>query len=346
MPARPSLGVVIPTRESAGLLPAHIAGLNGWIARADQVVVVDSHSKDATRDILARDLKHPKVQILSHPPGLYASWNAAIRQLTTEFAYIATVGETITKPGIEQLLQAAACLRADVVISKPVFIRTDGTKAGRHWPIDDILQTLNLRQPRLLQRLEALIFAATNVSAALTGSCASDLFRTATLRAFPFPTEFGTAGDGIWGLLHAAEVAWAVVPGSFSTFLLHCTRASQRGNRPGAELPRADVVLGQAVAGWTKHGILDEGDLAIIGWPTLKSALTDYLNSKATFDRQRKAAWPWILNPWSWKTRRERSTALEQLLAAKTQALAALANSAPCDALLPECLAQGDGACT
>src|SRR6266496_2720475 len=102
-----SLGVVMPTRNSAALLPRHIAGVRNWLDLADQVVVVDSFSTDGTLEALRREIKHPNLEFLSHPPGLYQSWNFGIQHLTTDYTYIATVGDTITKEGLRSLAATA-----------------------------------------------------------------------------------------------------------------------------------------------------------------------------------------------------------------------------------------------
>ena len=64
-----SLGVLIPTRNSAALLPNHLRALSAWLDLADEVVVVDSFSTDGTGNMLRDGLKHPKLRIITHPPG-------------------------------------------------------------------------------------------------------------------------------------------------------------------------------------------------------------------------------------------------------------------------------------
>jgi hypothetical protein len=320
-----SLGVLLPTRNSAERLPDHLAAMASWIDLADQVVVVDSDSSDGTLEMIRRGMNHPQVQYVSHPPGLYASWNAGLRALATCYAYISTVGETITRAGLQQLLETARSFEVDVVLSRPIFTRSTGEPVEVHSPIDDIVHTLRISSPRRLHTLEAMVFASVHAGNALTGSCASDLFRTATLKQFPFPTEYGTAGDGIWCVQHAAQVTWAVVPDRFSTFLLHPTTLSQAENRRRPEAQRPDAVLEAAVSTWLAEGVVRDADLQRIHWRTLQSALIAYLNAKEQFDGHRKSALPWILNPRAWQTRRRRQERRKQLLGAKEAALASLA---------------------
>ncbi len=321
MSQRPSLGVLLPTRNSAALLTNHLAAMADWIDLADEVVAVDSDSRDGTQDILRKSLRHSRVQFLSHPPGLYASWNTGIKQLTTDYTYISTVGETITRSGLQELLEAARALEADVVLSKPAFKKMNGTTVHATWPIDDMVQSLHIHHPRRLRRLEAMVFACVHATGALTGSCASDLFRTQRLKQFPFPTEFGTTGDGIWSIRHAAQLTWAIVPGCFSTFLLHSTAASQSENRLQPETPRPDAVLRGAVEEWQREGLVSSQDLAQLGWAELMASLTGYLNDKAAFDGYRKSRVPWIVNPWAWRSRTRRQRQLTRLHFGKVSAL-------------------------
>ena len=61
----------------------------------------------------------------------------------------------------------------------------------------------------------------TNTRGAILGSSASNLYRTQCLKERPFPTDFGTSGDGGWGILNAFDVKIAVTPRCFSTFRHH-----------------------------------------------------------------------------------------------------------------------------
>jgi len=322
-----SLGVLLPTRNSAALLPDHLAALAEWLDIAHEVIVVDSFSIDGTEEIIRRAIRHGNVRFISHPPGLYASWNAGLQQLTSQYAYISTIGETISRAGIELLLETARSMDVDVVLSKPQFERPNREPVTSEWPIDDVVRSLKIKVPRRLHRLEALVFACVHATRALTGSCASDVFRTAILQRFPFPTEYGTAGDGTWSVQHAAEVSWSIVPGSFSTFLLHSTATSQAENRQRPDAPRPDGLLRAAVGRWLSEGVVSEADLRQINWGELESAVTGYLDAKETFDRHRKGGGPWILKPGAWRARGRRERSLARLHAAKDAALGRLAQN-------------------
>jgi len=135
-----------------------VENLATWIDLAEQVVVVDSFSTDGTVDYLKKNLRHPQIRFMEHPPGLYASWNYGISQVTSEFCYISTVGDSITRAGIEHLVAAASRLNCDVLVSRPDFVNEAGKHcAGPDWPMDGVIKRLEFHEPTLLS--SAIIIA-------------------------------------------------------------------------------------------------------------------------------------------------------------------------------------------
>jgi hypothetical protein len=319
------LGVVIPTKNSMPYLPLHVAGLKAWLDLAAEIVVVDSHSTDGTVDFLRANLRHPGVRFTSHPPGLYASWNHGIAQITSQYVVISTTGDTITRAGIDKLVEVAESLVCDVVISRPTFCDVSGQNLpNRHWPADDVIATLDVKHPRRLRQLEAVIFAAVNASDALTGSSASDLFRTEILQRLPFPTDYGVSGDAMWGLMHAAEVTWGIVPERFSTFVLHPSNASAAEKHSFLSARRADTVLRSAMDSWRGSGVISDQTWPHALWEDLMTALTSYFDAKAAFDQNRRGSFPWVLNPRAWRNRIRRERSAKQLHRLKLAALSAV----------------------
>lgn len=216
------MGVVIPTRNSMPYLQAHLQAINLWAPLVEEIVVVDSFSTDGTPDFIRANLSHPRLQILSHPPGLYESWNFGISQLRAKYTYVATVGDLISRAGIEHLVETAEHLQCDVLSSPPSFVDPSGERlAQQRWPIHDIIDTLAIVAPRIIPRLEAVRFAFKSGLSSILGSSASNLYRTEVLQKHPFPTGFATIGDTAWGILNAAEIKFAITPQSCSFFLVH-----------------------------------------------------------------------------------------------------------------------------
>ena len=318
------LGIVIPTKNSMAYLPRHVEGLRPWLDLVEQIVVVDSFSNDGTLDFLQRNLSHPRVTYTTHPPGLYASWNHGIAQVRSRHVYISTVGDTITRAGLEMLVHTAEALDCDVVVSKPYFCDANGRfLPDILWPVDDIIATLGGTAPRKLHKLEAVIFAAVHATGALTGSCASCVFRTATLQRFPFPTEFGGAGDGAWGVVHAAEVNWGIVAQKISTFLMHPPDPSSMHRQPLNHVCRMDGLLCEAAQRWQREGVMSPAALEAIGWKRLTQMLANYLALKSRLNEQRHGAFPWIMNPFAWLIRTRRALISMQLRHIQRRALAA-----------------------
>jgi hypothetical protein len=316
------LGVVIPTKNSMPYLPRHVEGLRSWLDLASEVVVVDSYSTDGTVDFLRANLAHPALRISNHPPGLYASWNHGIAQTSSKYVFIATTGDTITRAGIGKLVETAESLACDVVISRPTFCDVSGrTLPDKRWPADDVIATLDVRQPRRLRQIEAVIFATVHATDALTGSSASDLFRREVLQRHPFPTDFGYSGDSAWSWMHAAEVAWGVLPERFSTFVLHPTTASVAERQSLRVAQRADAVLRMAMESWRRSGVITEQTLPRALWESLIAWLTFYLDAKAAFDQDRRHLVPWFLNPKAWRNRMRRERAAKMLHRLKHTAL-------------------------
>jgi hypothetical protein len=319
------IGVVVPTRNCVAFVSDHLAAMYAWLDLVEEVVVVDSHSTDGTLEMLRSNLRHPHVSLLQHPPGLYQSWNHGISQVRAKYTYIATVGDTVTREGMQCLFKGAEALNCDVVVSKPSFRDPQGRLlAPLDWPTDEIIRRLQITQPRRLGRLEALVFAVTSLTAAMTGSCASDLFRTQALQRCPFPTDFGTAGDEAWGIRYALDVVWGVEPAHFSSFLVHppTVRAAER--KPPQAAPRFDRLVRETIARSRQTGALSAEDCSLLRVDELMDAVTGYLDRKAEFDSQRRMPWPWILRPQAWRVRQGRNREWKRLEDLRNQALRAI----------------------
>lgn len=216
------LSVVIPTLNCIDLLPGHVASMRTWANLADEIIVVDSFSDDGTPEYLKKHLKHRNVRILSHPRGLYQSWNFGISQTKGDWIYISTVGDIITQKLLQHLCQVGEALACDVVASRPTFITVNNTPASRQiWPIDHILKSSSSRKPVTLSGPEAFRFALYSIPCAVLGSSASNVYRGSHLRERPFPTEFGTVGDTAWTLRHGLTTRFGFTPEIGSFFRLH-----------------------------------------------------------------------------------------------------------------------------
>ncbi len=219
-----SIGVVLPTLNCAALLPGHLESMQPWLDLISEIIVVDSYSDDGTVEMIRERLSHPGLRILSHPRGLYQSWNFGLSQLRTKYAYISTVGDSITRSGLEHLYSVAEQLQCDVVASEPRFITTNGSPIpDAKWPISGVCSSLRISDPACIEGMRLFLFVLhyASVGECILGSSASNLYRTKLLHERPFPENFGLAGDVAWGITNVFDYRLGVTSQCFSTFCYH-----------------------------------------------------------------------------------------------------------------------------
>jgi len=321
------LGVVLPTRNAAALLPAHLEAMQAWLPHVQELVVVDSESRDGTRDLLRAVLDHPRLRWFDHPPGLYQSWNFGIRQVEAEFCYISTVGETITLEGLRHLCEVMRDLACDVVVSRPEFISQEGRPMSPpRWPVHDMIETLGLTQPVALGREELFVFTLINFRDAILGSSASNLYRTATLQEHPFPTDYGTVGDGGWGLQNCLRITLGVTPRIFSTFRDH---PKSYGKAEYAVDRLRQKMLEEIRRTYVTQAARDpafEAAARRLEVGRMFELLAEHLEAQEKLEAARASSWPWILQPAAWAARRRRSQLERELEGLKRRALALIAS--------------------
>jgi glycosyltransferase involved in cell wall biosynthesis len=287
-------------------VPSHLESLRTWIDLAEEVVVVDSDSRDGTLELLRAGLSHPRVKFLNHPPGLYQSWNFGIQNAGAKYIYIATAGDSITRRGVEQLFEVAEKFQSDVVISKPAFVNAAGEALpDDRWPIDVILDHLQIERPRLLSTAEQFIFAVTNLWGAILGSSASNLYRADCLKQRPFPTDYGHGGDAGWVILNIFDVKIAITPERFSTFRRHETSDFHFQSLALKLFHLAQTVVDQEKSrNPAISAILEQ-----VHWTELAEALVVAGNEHARLEQCRRQKLPWYLNPGAWQARATRNRA-------------------------------------
>jgi glycosyltransferase involved in cell wall biosynthesis len=304
-----SLGVIVPVRNSMKYLPAHLRQMNGWADLAQEIVVVDSQSTDGSVQCIREQLRHPRLTFLEHPPGLYASWNFGISRLATEYTYIATTGDTVTRDGLQSLVEAAERLKSDVVVSPPEFIAAPGASVPRvRWPVEELIEALAIKEPRVIDSWDlfayGIMYAIGRGLNGVLGSSASNIYRTRTLQAFPFPEDCGSVGDTFWGLLNAFHVRFAISPIRCSTFLLH-PKESEMTVETFNQLTERAITLSSQVLEEQNRAPASNGKGARLG--KLLQELRLYRQCYSRLEGYRRSQIPWIINPRAWQTRRRRN---------------------------------------
>lgn len=295
-----SLSVVMPTLNCAGMMREHIASMQSWLQLASEVIVVDSDSDDGTPDLIRHELKHSNLQILSHPKGLYQSWNFAIARTTGDWIYISTAGDSITRPQLEHLLDAGNSLGADVVCSPPSFVAMDGAAtAALGWPIERILSDFQISTPTLISPLAAFYYAVVCVPCAILGSSASNIYRGDHLRARPFPTDYAMVGDTAWSLKYALDAKYCFTARIDSTFRVHAKEYSPPDFDTMSRLNKSLLALARHTygshSGQTGHR--QEVELFIQHLYDLEDAQIRYRSAR------KGGLLPWFLKMEAWSTR-------------------------------------------
>ena len=215
-----SLAVIFPTRNNSGQIRDHLIHARSWIGLASEVIVVDSSTDDTLE--ICRSLLPGHTKIIQHPPGLYASWNAAIQSVESEFLYISTISDTLDHGFLERMLDYSRNHSLDMLISPPRFI---GEKEGHLWPIHKFISKYRIREFVYMEGIDTVIFNYLSLAkyglSSLSGSFASNVVRTKMLQKRQFPIEFGGFGDAMWFSWACAEMRLGLLPDIGSTFLIH-----------------------------------------------------------------------------------------------------------------------------
>lgn len=304
------VGILIPTRNSMSLLPRHFETMRRWLDLAQEVIVVDSESRDGTVEFLREHLPPDKTRFFSHPPGLYQSWNFGVQQISVPYTYISTVGDEISRDGLIHLVDVAEKFSCDAVVSPPIFIGEDGKSVRANlWPVHEIISFWELKNEICVEGMLPFVMALAFLPFAILGSSASNLYRTTALQLNPFPTGFGLNGDGAWGFLNALEIRLGITPRAVGYFRKH--RKSYRRT----EYYTSDPDQRLLAAG------LERLDETLEARPELKIQATqlrldEFRRQKMAVHFWREAlrnhrqlSWPWFLNPLAWRARIHRNAA-------------------------------------
>ena len=196
------ISAVLPIFNCRERLARHLESVKTWASQVEEIIVVDSGSRDGSLELAQEALNGCRTRFLHNPPGLYQSWNAGIGAATGPWCYISTVEDPITPEGLKHLLQVARAYEPDAVVSPPEMRSEDGSKpVDQKMPSNLLAEAFHsaVIEDRLLSRSETIALLCGMLPHGLLGSSASNLYRTGFLQAHPFPTGVGHCGDSAWG---------------------------------------------------------------------------------------------------------------------------------------------------
>lgn len=233
----PSVSVVMPTLNCRYLIESHAEEIRALCSQVGEIVVVDSFSEDGTVEFLERTLEGLPYRVHLRPRGLYAAWNAGIGDCSGEWIHIATAGDLLGCEELGYLVEVARETGADVISGIPRFVDTAGELMDdQSWPIVELFQRRAGESVVKMSGSELVAFSLAHCrldrrAQSWLGSSASNLYRSAILKKFPFPTDVGPSGDVLWALENADKVSAAFCGRRSGRFVVHGKEASGPGLR-------------------------------------------------------------------------------------------------------------------
>ena len=194
------------------------------------------------------------------------------------------------------------------MVSKPRLITNEGNLQAEqsHWPIDDVLSTLRITEPTCLEGMKLFVFVMLNTTGAILGSSASDLYRTEILQKRPFPTNFGTVGDGAWSVANVFDYRLGVTPEVFSTFRQHPKAYSKEEYAVEDICGRLFLLAGETLRQRLTTDLTLRSEDERIGCKELTDLVGELREWSHRLEKFRKRKNPWIFNP-AWHARSQRN---------------------------------------
>lgn len=309
------ISILLPTRNSMRFLPAHLDKLEPLLLVVEEVIHVDSESRDGTVELIRERIPAGKLRFFAQPPGLYQSWNFGIQQVRAKYISVSTIGDSMQLAGLDRLCNVGETLAADIVVSPPEFYSEKGTRVEQRWPVHQMIEELKIFEPRIVPKLAAFAFAVAGWQGGILNSSASNLYRTEVFKMRPFPLELGTAGDVGWGIANSLFTRIAICPEHFSTFLIHEKTYSLTDYRVCGFREKVVNLARKAAeeAGLATTKPIDDFLAAMERDHELQTNLEGFRTSRL----------PWILRPGAWRVRREREKNKTKLQATRADMISA-----------------------
>lgn len=227
----PRVSICVANLNSRKFLPERFEsifqqGFQDW-----ELIVYDSHSEDGAWEyIQGLAAKEPRMRISQGPrEGVYAGWNACLRQAKGEFVYIATSDDTMSPDCLEKMVAALnehpLC---DLAHCCATFIDEQSNPLDWKWEtwpsvayFGDLIHARHIR-PRGHDSMLAFALATPYYSITQL-LIRRSLFEKTGL----FETRWGSFGDLEWQMRAALSTATIHIPEYLATWRKHPEQASQ-----------------------------------------------------------------------------------------------------------------------
>jgi glycosyltransferase involved in cell wall biosynthesis len=286
------VSVIIPTRNCREELARHLENMRETTGTVAEVIGVDGSSTDGTESLLQEFCEnHACGHFIGYPPGLYEGWNAAVERASQPYIYFSTVGDTAHEGSLAKLHAMMESHALDVVISPPGMIGDDGemTPHRHKWPIHFMTDAMESGSCRTLTREQTVMSMTSYIPGTILGSSASNLYRSGFLKAHPFPTGYGHAGDTAWGIENCLEARVGILAETVADFQL-----GWKFTESDARLQREAYKKLVALAEGVLSGADCEGSQYLHGWfmglSDNKLGLWDWLASQAELAQKHHGA--------------------------------------------------------
>ncbi len=294
------LGVILPTLNCRDRLKFHLDRCLPWIRGAGQTVAVDSYSTDGTWELLQEALLPLGAKLIQRPKGLYEAWNTGIEEIDKPWLYVSTVGDTISKEGLLELLSLGEQQSADLVISPPLIVdEEDRPVPDVRSPMEEILV---ISPPNESLLADSVLFFYWTAWYALVGgmntplgSSAGNIFSTKILKQWNFPCEYGSAGDAFWCIQHAPSLRVAVTAKKVSHFMIHPREHSKQSSEQlHLWMDQAHIILKKHYLGMKTEGKITHEGQTVWEW------IENYYRQSDAWNERCISSVPWVISPKAW----------------------------------------------
>jgi glycosyltransferase involved in cell wall biosynthesis len=227
------VSVCLPNLNNRKFLPERLESILAQTFQNWELVVVDSYSDDGAWELVQEYAKQePRIRLFQAPrEGIYAGFNACIRQAQGEYIYIATSNDTMTPDCLEKMVNTLnqnpdcdLCQCALEFIDK----NSNSLPKNRQWnnfPAPRYLDKwLDCSHKRLAPHDGVLHFAVMTVYTSVTQL----LIRKRVFEEIgDFETCWGSMADFEWEMRASLLYNTVYIPEPLATWRIHSEQATQ-----------------------------------------------------------------------------------------------------------------------